>query len=182
MFRNVALMIILAGLLLAACTTPGGSQPTELPLPTATESPTAAPTNTPAMTPTHSLDEPVTAEPGDVATPAPQPWDPQPGDKSLERSVVHMEGAAVLVLESFPVQIMLTLSGSLPTPCHQLRVAVAAPDAQNQIAVEVYSLADPTRSCTQNLAPFEVNVPMGSFASGDYIILVNGELAGKFTA
>jgi len=182
MLRNVALLTLLAGLLLAACTTPGGSQPTELPLPTATQPPTAAPTDTPAMTPTRNLDEPVTGEPGDAATPAPQPWDPQPEDKALERGPAHMEGTAVLVLESFPVQIMLTVSGSLPTPCHQLRIAVVEPDAKNQIAVEVYSVADPTRSCTQNLAPFEVNVPLGSFPTGNYTILVNGELAGEFTA
>jgi hypothetical protein len=134
------------------------------------------------MTPTRSPDEPVTAEPDGAVTPAPQPWDPQPGDKSLERGPAHVEGAAVLVLESFPVQIMLTLSGSLPTPCHQLRIAVAAPDAQNQIAVEVYSVADPAQSCTQNLAPFEVNVPLGSFPSGGYTVLVNGTPMGEFTA
>ncbi len=182
MFRNFALLAILASLLLAACTAPGGSQPTELPVPTATEPPATATTEPPAVTLTPGPDEPVTAEPGGAATPAPQPWDPQPGDKSLERGPAHVEGAAVLVLESFPVQIMLTLSGSLPTPCHQLRVAVAAPDAQNQIAVEVYSVADPAQSCTQNLAPFEVNVPLGSFPSGSYTVLVNGTPMGEFTA
>lgn len=183
MIRRVALLTILASLLLAACTTPGGSQPTELPVPTATQPPpTPAPTDAPPASATPNPDEPVTGEPGDPATPAPQPWDPLPSDKSLERGPAYVEGVDVLVLESFPVQIVLNLSGSRPTPCHQLRVAVAAPDAQNQIAVEVYSVADPGQSCTQNLAPFEVSVPLGSFPSGDYTILVNGALAGEFTA
>jgi len=181
MFRQLYLGAAILGLLLAACT-PSGSQPTEVPAPTHTSvPPTTAPTVPPA-TPTADPNAPVTAVPGGEATPAPQLWDPQPSDQALEQGPAYIEGAEVLVLESFPVQIMLNLSGSLPTPCHQLRLTVAKPDAQNQIAVEVYSVVDPGQICTQNLAPFDVAVPLGSFPSGDYTILVNGTPMGEFTA
>jgi hypothetical protein len=176
MFRQYFAIAALLSVLLAACAPGGSSQPTEHPAPTGTP----APTETPAPTP--GLDEPVTGEPGDGATPEPAPWEPAPGDLSLERAPAYVEGADVLVLESFPVQIVLNLHGSLPTPCHHLRVAVAEPDARHQIAVEVYSVADPGQMCTQNIVPFEVSINLGSFASGDYTILVNGEAVGEFTS
>jgi hypothetical protein len=176
MIRHAILLISLLSVFLAACSMPGGSLPTEVSVPTQTPPPTETPSPTP------DLDEPVTGEPGDESTPSPQPWMPQPGDEDLDRGNAFVEASGLLILESFPVQIMLNLSGSLPTPCHQLRVVVAAPDAQNQIAVDVFSLSDPEQICTQNLAPFEANVPLGSFPSGDYTVLVNGEQIGEFTA
>jgi hypothetical protein len=182
MFRNAVLTLTLFTLLLAACAMPGGTQPTEMPVPTETpeRSPTAPPTEPP--TPTPDLDEPVTGEPDGEVTPSPQPWVPLPEDEDLDRGNAFVETSDLLILESFPVQIMLNLAGSLPTPCHQLRLVVAEPDDQNQIAVDVYSLVDPEQVCTQNLAPFEANVPLGSFPSGDYTVLVNGEVIGEFTA
>ena len=181
MFRRLFLWLSVLSLFIAACSAPGGSLPTEVSVPTETPLPTEPPATEPP-TATPDLDEPVTGEPGDESTPSPQPWAPQPEDEDLDRGNAYVEGSDILILESFPVQIMLNLSGSLPTPCHQLRIVVAAPDAQNQIAVDVYSVVDPEQICTQNLAPFEANVPLGSFPSGDYTVLVNGEVVGEFTA
>jgi hypothetical protein len=77
--------------------------------------------------------------------------------------------------------------GSLPTPCHALRVAVAPPDADNHIAVDVYTVVDPNQICTQVLAELDETIPLGSFPtetypSGTYTVIVNGETAGEFTA
>jgi len=84
------------------------------------------------------------------------------------------------VSKSHPPQIMLVLRGSLPTPCHHLRVAVNAPDAANRITIEVYSVVDPNRVCVQVLAPLDANIPLGSFAAGHYSVWVNGEQIGEF--
>jgi hypothetical protein len=184
MYRFVFAVLTLA-LLLAACSGPAATPalPTEIP-PTPTSPPPAA---SPTPKPTEDLDTPVTAEPGDAGTPAPQPWEPQPGDKFFERGTVFLDGVEVVVLESFPLQVRLHLEGSRPTPCHALRVVVAPPDAGNTIAVEVYTVVDPGQACIQVLAPFDETVPLGSFPtaehpSGTYTVVVNGEKAGEFTA
>jgi hypothetical protein len=129
----------------------------------------------------------VTGLPGGSGTPAPLPWEPHPDDATLNRGEVFLDGAEILVLESFPLQVRLHLVGSRPTPCHALRVAVAPPDANNVIAVEVYTVADPEMICTQVLAEFDETIPLGSFPteehpSGMYTVVVNGETAGEFTA
>jgi hypothetical protein len=59
---------------------------------------------------------------------------------------------------------------------------VNPPDAENKILVEVYSIIGPDQVCVQVLSPFEVNVPLGSFAPGYYILLINGEQAAEFEA
>lgn len=115
-------------------------------------------------------------------TPIPQPYSPQPGDVTLSRSEVYLDSTDLLVLESYPVQIMLNLKGSLPTPCHQLRVMANPPDEQNRVQVEVYSVADPARICAQVLEPLDANINLGSFPSGHYTVWVNGEMVGEFNA
>ncbi|MDO8754446.1 MAG: hypothetical protein Q7J80_11170, partial [Anaerolineales bacterium] len=83
-------------------------------------------------------------------------------------------------LESYPLQFVLALKGSLPTPCHQLRVAVNPPDAGDNVVVAVYSVSIPDEMCVQVLEPFEVNIPLGSFPAGRYTLWVNGEMLTEF--
>ncbi len=174
-------------LLLAACAPPAAPQPTELaPAATPTALPPSAtpapPTASPA--PTDDPNQAVTSPPNlGTAEPDPvlPPWAPQPGDDDLTRGPAYLDFTAVLLLESFPVQVQLQLEGTRPTPCHQLRVAVAPPDKRNQIVVEVYTLTDPGQACTQQLAPFTANVALGSYPAGTYTVLVNGEPAAEFT-
>jgi hypothetical protein len=137
-------------------------------LATLTPDPNQAVTN-PAVGPTATAD------------PALPSWQPQPGDTALDRGAVFLDTQEILLLESYPVQVQLHLAGATPTPCHQLRVAVAPPDAQNQIAIAVYTVVDPGQVCTQNLAPFTQNIPLGSFPGGDYTVLVNGTQIAEFT-
>lgn len=107
---------------------------------------------------------------------------PQPNDAFLTRSEAYIRSRDLLTMESYPLQFMLSIKGNTPSPCHQLRVLVNAPDFENKILVEVYSVADPNKVCAQVLSPFEVNVPLGSFAPGYYILLINGEQAAEFEA
>ena len=109
------------------------------------------------------------------------PYSPGKGDESMQRGEVYIDSTDILILESFPLQFQLNVKGSLPTPCHQLRVVVDEPDEKNQIHVLLYSLVDPTAVCTQVLEPFEVNIPLGSFTSGSYTIFVNDEKIGEIT-
>jgi hypothetical protein len=63
----------------------------------------------------------------------------------------------------------------LPTPCHQVRATVGEPDANQNIAVEVYAVVDPNTICAQVISQQEVRLSLGSLTSGTYHVLVNGE-------
>ncbi len=107
-------------------------------------------------------------------------YQPQLSDNQFNQGNVYIDSSEILTLESFPLQFTLHIKGNLPTPCHKLRVAVQPPDDQNQILVEVYSLVDPDKMCTQVLEPFEINVPLGSFPAGKYTVIVNSEVIAEF--
>jgi hypothetical protein len=130
-------------------------------------------------------DEPISATPGGPVNPT-DPSDDlyaqQPGDAQLLRGNVYLDSAQLLVLESYPPQYRLALTGSLPDPCHSLRVQPAAPDAENRILVDVYALADPSAVCIQMLKPFTVSVPLvvDGLPAGHYTVWVDGEKVGEF--
>lgn len=142
------------------------------PLPQATDDSTALPSDTA-----------VTSPPGDNMStngPSVNPFAPQPGDSKLIRGNVFIREASLVIRESFPPQISLALSGDLPTPCNQLRAETGQPDQENKIMVDVYSVIDPNKVCTQVLQPFEEYIDLGTFPTGHYTVWVNGEMAGEF--
>ncbi len=154
MFRTL-LISILAIALLSACAAPLEPSPDD-PVPSPPDNGYPAP-----------VDEPLQFEPRD-------------SDVELERGEVYLDSADVLVMESFPVQIMLSLTGNTPTPCHQVRILANPPDVDNNIQIEVYSVFDPAQVCIQVLQPFVANLNLGSFPTGSYTVLVNGEQIGEF--
>jgi len=95
---------------------------------------------------------------------------------------VYIDSATLIAATSYPPQIFLLLNGSLPTPCHQLRVEVSEPDGQNRVRVEAYSLVDPNAICVQVLKAFEASIRLGSYASGHYTVWLNGKRVGEFDA
>ncbi len=156
--------------------------PTQEPVPSATMPPArATDTRVPLATATQPrTNTPIANTPTrPSATP---PFLPAPGDGTMDRGNAFIDSADLRILESFPPRVMLTLQGSLPTPCHQVRVRTSPPDRENKIQVEVYSVSSPGAICIQVLAPFDVNVPLGSFPKGKYTVWVNGEQVGTFDA
>lgn len=129
---------------------------------------------------TVSYPEPSYPNPVDSTQPQSDSYAPKPEDASLTRGQAYVDSSQLLTLESFPPQFMLNLKGNLPTPCHQLRIAVSPPDAENKVNVEVYSVSNPDKICVQVLAPFEVNYSLGSFPSGTYSLWVNGVKIADF--
>jgi hypothetical protein len=111
-------------------------------------------------------------------------YEPQAGDTNLTRDPVFLEldSSQLIIMESLPIQVMATLSGSLPDPCHRLRVAVTAADTDNRINLEVYSLVSSTEICTTVLEPFAASIPLGIYSGGHFSVYVNGELLGEFDA
>jgi hypothetical protein len=107
--------------------------------------------------------------------------DPLPGEEEMKRGIVMVESSELLILESYPLQINLSVKGSLPTPCHRPRAALTPPDAAGVIAVELYSLTKPDEICIQMVQPFEVVIPLGSFPDGSYTVTLNENKVGEFS-
>jgi len=160
---------------------------------------------TPSPTPTATADEPNTFLPsvisGNESYPEPQPGDqtvsnhnpypappsgfePQASDNQLAqgKAFVEIADSSLQIMESYPIQVSVQIRGNLPTPCNQLRVVVNQPDPQNRIHLEVYSVVEKGKICTDALEPFDVAIPIGSFADGKFSVWVNGERLGDFDA
>lgn len=179
--KDAILIIALIVVLLTAC---ASSQPRLIPAPSLETVITAPPisTQSPPNLPTQAEapDAPIdSTEQPDQPSEIMEPWQPQPGDELLDRGNVYLEKAQILVLESYPPQFKLALEGSLPSPCHQLRVKVNPPDPNRKILVEVYSVVNPGDICITVLEPFQVSIPITNPETGRYAILVNGEKAGE---
>ncbi len=172
MTKRFILLIIISLLVLAACSaaetqvTPEdkGLEASGTPLP-------ARPTTTPAA--------PVELPP--VEGPAYSPLEPLPDEDKMIRGGISPGSAEIIMLESFPVQVILNISGMLPTPCNLPRAEVSEPDAENNIHVEMWTLVEPDAICIQVLQPFEVNIPLGSYESGSYTVYLNDNEVGEFS-
>jgi hypothetical protein len=139
--------------------------------------------NTTAEPGTLPPDTVVTSPPEDsISTNEPviDPFAPKPGDEQLTRGTVFINEISLLIRESYPPQIAVSVSGDLPTPCHALRAAIALPDQDNKIMIDMYSVVDPNTVCTQVLEPFQAQIELGTFPTGHYSVWVNGQSAGEF--
>ena len=98
-------------------------------------------------------------------------------------SEVTVNNADMVIMESFPVQVAVNVSGTMPTPCNHIRVQVVQPDENNQFHITIDSWSDPTLDCIQVLGEFEqrISLQLENVADGDYTVWVNGEQVGTFT-
>jgi hypothetical protein len=125
--------------------------------------------------------------PGSSATQAPGAKAPETqevkttSEANLSRGDVFITSQELLVKESYPLQVSLHIKGSMPTPCHLLKVNVSKPDGENKIAIEAYSLVDPNQNCIQVLKAFDETIPLDSYTDGTYTVTLNGEEVGEFT-
>ena len=72
------------------------------------------------------------------------------------------------------------VTGSLPTPCHELRAYASPPDANMIVDVKIYSVADPDKVCTQVLSPYEgVAITLKDLPAGTYTVVVNSQPLGE---
>ena len=90
------------------------------------------------------------------------------------RGPVFIGDVDILLMESFPVQVALLVTGELPTPCHRAEFEVGELQADGTIEAILFSLSDPGEVCTAVVEPFEARIPVGSYTAGDYVVLLNG--------
>jgi len=109
------------------------------------------------------------------------PDDPLPDTMLI--GPVYISETQLHVMESYPVQVSLHVSGELPTPCHTFSYTIAEPNEKMEIHVDAYSLVEDGAICVQVIQPFDENVtiPMAGRADGFYTVWVNGEKVGEFS-
>ncbi len=175
-FRVISL-IALSIFILASCVPAGPAAPAEDKGMDATLPPAQN-----AGTPTPATDTPVVSKPSETVSADEaerSPVDPLPNESKMVRGNVFVDESGVILMESYPVQAALLVSGSLPTPCHELRATVSEPDKENNIYVELFSLTDPNMACIQMLEQFETSIPLGSYSNGNYTVFLNGDEVGE---
>lgn len=155
-------------LIVAACAEPadvggGGTGPT------ATTGTTLAPDQ-----PVDSDGDQPIAEPGPVGS-IPQPRPPIDGSTDGE---VWVTSADLRIMESYPIQVMLDVTGDKPTPCHE--VFWTAEDTGEAIEIEMISQVALGQQCAQVIEEFIIAVPLGSWAEESREVYLNGELVGSF--
>ena len=101
-----------------------------------------------------------------------------PAPPQERRQPARITGVVMQVLESWPAQVIVEVSGELPDPCHELWWEVAVDG--NTYDVGVWSVSPPPDSdlvCAMMIQPFVENVPLGGgFVDEDYTVIVNGEV------
>ena len=89
---------------------------------------------------------------------------------------VYVDSTDILYLESWPVQVVLQVTGALPTPCHEAVWDIT--DTGEAIEVTLWSESDSDAMCAAVLEPVELSIPLGSSESASLPVELNGEPVG----
>lgn len=192
MKKRLILLLVAALLALAGCQ-PTASTPALAPttvaqpeLPTSAGAAYPSPAEVipnaayPAQTTPNTANSPQDAYPSPNSVGIGSAFPPTDGDAAMTRGEFKITHASLQASPDQPGQADLIASGSLPTSCHQLRVKVNPPDAQNKIIVEAYTVVEKDKACTQAVQPFDGRLAtLGGYPSGKYSVVVNDQAAGE---
>lgn len=191
MSRKILVLVLTLALLLTACAQTT-QVPTEEPEKTKTQEPDDSGTPYPML----RDQSPVRADPypddkelaagenasSDEIKTLNTDFAPLPDDHKLTMGNAYVEIASsevMLSTESDSTEIIIHLVGNLPNPCYNLRVSAHEPDKENNIQIDVYSVADANKVCADVLQPFDETISLGEYSSGEYTIFINEEALGK---
>jgi hypothetical protein len=110
------------------------------------------------------------------------PYAPQAGDHDLQTEDIDVQWDRLYVARSRPPQLLVYFTYFPPTTCHQLRVEVSEPNDENQIILKAYLVAPKDQVCTTIVLedPLEASLNLGSFPTGNYTVVLNGDEIGEF--
>jgi hypothetical protein len=95
------------------------------------------------------------------------------GDENIIQSDTFIESVEVIVLESFPMQLHLVITGFQPEGC-EFPVIVEQQRAENTVNVHIYREVPADVMCPMVIIPYEETVVLdGGFEFGTFTIQVN---------
>lgn len=157
--KQLLIVFVLLALALSACSGLAGDEP-------------AASDDRPVggeVEPTQDPNEPVSSDdPTPTAEPTTEPGEILIGDATVE-------SLDILILESFPVQVHLQVSGYLGDGCTELG-AIDTVRAGDTFNVTIHTERPADAICTQQLVAFEETIPLDvqGLEAGTYTVNVNG--------
>ena len=133
----------------------------------------AQPTPEPTPTPSGPL----------VISPEENPYAPKPEDASMIQAGVILTSLDLSeIADLTPLRTRLTILGSMPSVCNELRIKVNPPDNTYRIDIEIYSIVNPNLNCENVFQQFETSILLGEYSAGQYSIWVNNEFVGDIVS
>ena len=101
--------------------------------------------------------------------------EPPSGTGAIQTGEAVVENVDVLILELFPVQINVVVTGYLPDGCTTLD-QVTSQQNGNDFVVTITTQRPADAMCTDAIVPYEEVVPLDvvGLPAGQYIVVVNG--------
>ncbi|GIU91891.1 MAG: hypothetical protein KatS3mg011_0797 [Acidimicrobiia bacterium] len=87
--------------------------------------------------------------------------------------------ATLQVSDGATGRVVLRVSGSLPDPCHEPYWSIDD-DGRTLDVTLVSGVAPDTGACIQVIAPFSVEIELGTWVSQGRAVVLNGEEVGSF--
>lgn len=96
-------------------------------------------------------------------------------DATLQ-NLVMVDSVDVLLLESFPVQVSITVAGNKSVPCVELQPVAVSREGDLFTVVIAETSLGPAETCIAVLDPFELSVALDvlGLSAGTYRVNVNG--------
>ncbi len=118
-----------------------------------------------------------TAQPPSVTAPSDQ--------TTISAGFASVDTLDVRILESFPVQVTVSVQGNLADPCVTLGSVTSAYSAQSKtftLALPIFRPADTTIMCAAVLVPYNRTVPLNvqNLSAGTYTVIA-GDIKKTFT-
>lgn len=104
------------------------------------------------------------------------PTEPPMDDSPTFQSYVVVTSADALILESFPPQVTITVTGYHSDGCNYPAIVDQRQEG-NHFTVEIYREVPLAAMCPAVQVDYEVSIPLGTFEeSGTYTVDINGYL------
>ena len=109
-----------------------------------------------------------------IPSPTSEPASPTPLSEAVY-GLAQVEAIEILILESFPVQVNVLVSGLLPNGCTIIDEAIVQEEG-NVFNVALTTVREPGQPCTEAEEPFEERIPLDVLGldAGTYQVNVNG--------
>ncbi len=106
---------------------------------------------------------------------------PKPEDAGWQKAGVVINSVN-LAEDPSTGRALVLFNGSMPTPCHELRIEVSYPSFDSEVFIKVYSVLKPSLVCENVLRQFDAQIKLGVYSAGVYSVWVNGLQIGDFVS